>query len=69
MNWVGLTAKPRNWKALVIFKGEVIRREVEIKGDPITLLQGKPINYSGNTYNAILNEQEQIKEIEAQAKR
>ena len=68
LDWGGLTAKPEKCRALVIIKGKVVRRNIMIKGKPITLLQDKPIKYLGKIYNSSLNEKEQITEVEAQVK-
>ena len=45
-----------------------MRREVNLKGEPIMLLPDKLIKYYGKAYNSCLNDQEQVKQVDAQAK-
>ena len=64
IEWSGMEAKPEKCRALVIIKGKVVRREININGKPMTLLQDKPIKYLGKIYNGSLNEKAQIEEVE-----
>ena len=66
LDYAGLTAKPEKCRSLVIYKGKVLDKQIEIKGKPITQLQDKSIKYLGKSYNANLDEKEQMKAIESQ---
>ena len=68
LDYAGLTAKPEKCRSLVIFKGKVVNKHIKIKGKPITQLQEKSIKYLGKTYNASLNEKEQVEAVESQLK-
>ena len=67
-DWAGLGFKTEKCRALIIIKGIVERREILLKGKPITLIQDKPARYLGKTYNDSLTEQEQIKQFEKEVK-
>ena len=66
LDWGGMVAKPEKCRALIIWKGKVVRKNINIKGKPISLLQDKPIKYLGKIYNGSLNEREKIREVENQ---
>ena len=66
LDYAGLTAKPEKCRSLVIYKGKVLDKQIKIKGKPVTQLQDKSIKYLGKSYNANLDEKEQMKAIESQ---
>ena len=51
-----MTAKQRKCRELVIIKRKVVRRNIMIKGKPISMLQDKPIKYLRKVYNERLDE-------------
>ena len=61
-----MTAKPEKCRSLVIYKGKVLDKQIKIKEKPVTQLQDKSIKYLGKSYNANLDEKEQMKAIESQ---
>ena len=69
LNWAGLLAKPEKCRSLVIVKGEISKRTLELDGKPITSITEKPVKYLGKVYNMRMTEKEQIEETVAQAKR
>ena len=68
LDYAGLTVKPEKCRSLVIFKGKVLNKQINIKSKPITQLQEKSIKYLGKTYSASLDEKEQTIAIESQLK-
>ena len=60
LNWARMEAKATKCRALVMLKGEVSKRTVEINGTPITRLVDKPITYLGKEYNITLTDQQQV---------
>ena len=69
LNWAGLTVKPEKCRSLIIWKGEVSKRTLELNGQPITSITEKPVKYLGKKYNMSLNERDQIENIVDQAKK
>ena len=69
LNWAGLSVKPEKCRSMVIFKGQISTRAVDIDGKPITYITEKPVKYLGKTYNMTLNERRQTEETIKQAKK
>ena len=63
LNWGGLYEKVPKCRALVIIKGEVSSRKIEINGKVIQPIQEQPVKYVGKWYNASLNEKQQIEAV------
>ena len=63
LNWAGLYEKVPKCRALVIIKGQVSSRKIEINGKAIQPIQEEPVKYVGKWYNASLNERKQIEGI------
>ena len=63
LHWAGLYEKVEKCRALVIIKGEVSSRRIEINGKPIQSIQEEPVRFLGKWYNASLGEKEQIEGI------
>ena len=63
LHWAGLYEKVEKCRALVIIKGVVSCRKLEINGKPIQSIQDAPVKFLGKWYNANLNEKDQIGEI------
>ena len=63
LNWAGLYEKVPKCRALVIIKGKVSSRKIEINGKAIQSIQDEPVKYVGKWYNASLNEKQQIEGI------
>ena len=68
LNWAGLKVKPEKCRSMVIERGKISTRTVNIEGKPITSITEKPVKYLGKTYNMSLDEKQQIGEITKQAK-
>ena len=51
LNWGGLYEKVPKCRALVIIKGEVSSRKIEINGKVIQPIQEQPVKYVGKWYN------------------
>ena len=64
LNWAGLKVKPEKCRALVIVKGKVVRRKIEINKTAITPIQDKPVKYLGKEFCSNLNERGQTKKVE-----
>ena len=60
--------KPEKCRSMVIERGKISTRTVNIEGKPITSITEKPVKYLGKTYNMSLDEKQQIGEITKQAK-
>ncbi len=60
LEWAGLLAKPEKCRSLVIIKGKVSKRTLDINGKAITSITEKPVKYLGKWYKATMNEKEQI---------
>ena len=60
LEWGKLKVKPEKCRSLIISKGKLSRRTIEMNGEPITSITEKPVRYLGKTYNVTLNEHEQI---------
>ena len=43
LNWAGLLAKPEKCRSLIIIKGEISKRTLELDGKPITSITEKPV--------------------------
>ena len=69
LNWAGLSVKPEKCRSMVIFKGQISTRTVDIDGKPITSITEKPVKYLGKTYNMTLHERRQTEETIKQAKK
>ena len=63
LHWAGLYEKVEKCRALVIIKGVVSERKIEINGNPIQSIQEEPVRFLGKWYNATLNEKSQIEGI------
>ena len=63
LHWAGLYEKVEKCRALVIIKGQVSSRRIEINGKPIQSIQEEPVRFLGKWYNASLGEKEQIEGI------
>ena len=63
LNLAGLHEKVPKCRALVIIKGRVSSRNIEIDGKTIQSIQEQPVKYVGKWYNASLNEKQQIEGI------
>ena len=63
LHWVGLYEKVEKCRALVIIKGRLVSRKIEINGKPIQPIQETPVRFLGKWYNANLNEKDQIEGI------
>ena len=68
LDWAKLTAKPAKCRCLILNKGEVSKRTLDIKGQPMTRLSEKPIKYLGKEYNDTLSDREQVEATMASAK-
>ena len=64
LEWAGLKVRAEKCRSLVILKGKVQRRDLKIDGKVITSIKDKSIKYLGKQYNASLEENEQILEVE-----
>ena len=68
LNWAKLTPKPEKCRSLVILRGKISKRTLELNGKPITSITEKPVKYLGKSYNMKMDEKEQIEQTVNQAK-
>ena len=68
LQWAGLRVRAEKCRSLVIYKGKVQNRVLNINGETITSIKDKDIKYLGKVYNANLSEREQIAEVERSLK-
>ena len=59
-----LVVKAAKSRILIIYKGQVRRKELKMNGEVITSLSDKPVKYLGKWYNDSLKETQQIEEVE-----
>ena len=63
LDWAGLVVKPEKCRSLVIIKGRISEKTLNINGKPITSIKEKPVkylDYLGKLYTAAMNENDQI---------
>ena len=60
LDWGRMSVKPEKCRSLILLKGVISKRTLQINNNPMTRLQDKPIKYLGKQYNATLTDQQQI---------